>query len=145
MKKLIFKILLFYFVIFLTRCKSTNNCDEIYDLMQEQEESWNKGNIDDFMNKYWNNDSLIFLGKSGINYGWKKTISNYKNSHKNKNEMGRLEFKNILCKPINKSTHVIAGKWSIFREDSIRNIGGYYSLIWVKKDKVWKIIYDHTS
>ena len=145
MKKLIFKILLFYFVIFLTRCKSTNSCDEIYDLMQEQEESWNKGNIDDFMNKYWNNDSLIFLGKSGINYGWKKTISNYKNSYKNKNEMGRLEFKNILCKPINKSTHIIAGKWSIFREDSIRNIGGYYSLIWVKKDKVWKIIYDHTS
>ena len=145
MKKLIFKRLLFYFVIFLTSCKSTNSCDEIYDLMQEQEESWNKGNIDDFMNKYWNNDSLIFLGKSGINYGWKKTISNYKNSYKNKNEMGRLEFKNILCKPINKSTHVIAGKWSIFREDSIRNIGGYYSLIWVKKDKVWKIIYDHTS
>ena len=145
MKKLIFKILLFYFVIFLTSCKSTNNCDEICDLMQEQEESWNKGNIDDFMNKYWNNDSLIFLGKSGINYGWKKTISNYKNSYKNKNEMGRLEFKNILCKPINKSTHIIAGKWSIFREDSIRNIGGYYSLIWVKKDKVWKIIYDHTS
>ena len=145
MKKLIFKILLFYFVIFLTCCKSTNNCDEIYDLMQEQEESWNEGNIDDFMNKYWNNDSLIFLGKSGINYGWKKTISNYKNSYKDKNEMGRLEFKNILCKPINKSTHIIAGKWSIFREDSIRNIGGYYSLIWVKKDKVWKIIYDHTS
>ncbi|MDC3134090.1 DUF4440 domain-containing protein [Bacteroidota bacterium] len=145
MKKLIFKIFLFYFVIFLTRCKSTNNCDEIYDLMQEQEESWNKGNIDDFMNKYWNNDSLIFLGKSGINYGWKKTISNYKNSYKNKNEMGRLEFKNILCKPINKSTHIIAGKWSIFREDSIRNIEGFYSLIWVKKDKVWKIIYDHTS
>ena len=145
MKKLIFKILLFYFVIFLTRCKSTNNCDEIYDLMQEQEESWNKGNIDDFMNKYWNNDSLIFLGKSGINYGWKKTISNYKNSYKNKNEMGRLEFKNILCKPINKSTHIIAGKWSIYRADSIRNIEGYYSLIWVKKDKVWKIIYDHTS
>ena len=145
MKKLIFKILLFYFVIFLTSCKSTNSCDEIYDLMQEQEESWNKGNIDDFMNKYWNNDSLIFLGKSGINYGWKKTISNYKNSYKKKNEMGRLEFKNILCKPINKSTHIIAGKWSIYREDSIRNIEGYYSLIWVKKDKVWKIIYDHTS
>ena len=145
MKKLIFKILLFYFVIFLTSCKSTNSCDEIYDLMQEQEESWNKGNIDDFMNKYWNNDSLIFLGKSGINYGWEKTISNYKNSFKNKNDMGRLEFKNILCKPINKSTHIIAGKWSIYREDSIRNIGGYYSLIWVKKDKVWKIIYDHTS
>ena len=88
-------------------CDSTNNCNEIYDLMNEQEKSWNSGDIDDFMSKYWNNDSLIFIGKSGINYGWKKTISNYKKSYKNKNEMGRLEFKNILCKPINRTTHII--------------------------------------
>ena len=59
--------------------------------------------------------------------------------------MGRLEFENIFCKPINKTTHLITGKWNIFRSDSLRNIDGYYSLIWVKKNKVWKIIYDHTS
>jgi len=41
--------------------------------MNEQEKSWNSGDIDDFMSKYWNDDSLIFIGKSGINYGWKKT------------------------------------------------------------------------
>ena len=41
-------------------CDSTNNCNEIYDLMNEQEKSWNSGDIDDFMSKYWNNDSLIF-------------------------------------------------------------------------------------
>jgi len=145
MKRLIFKIFLLLSIIFLMSCDSTNNCNEIYDLMNEQEKSWNSGDIDDFMSKYWNNDSLIFIGKSGINYGWKKTISNYKKSYKNKNEMGRLEFKNILCKPINRTTHIITGKWNIYRDDSIRNIGGYYSLIWVKKDKVWKIIYDHTS
>ena len=126
-------------------CESTNNCDEIYGLMNEQEESWNSGNIEDFMSKYWNSDSLIFIGKSGITYGWSKIISNYQKSYQNKNEMGRLEFENILCEPINKNTHLITGKWNIFRTDSVRNIGGYYSLIWVKKNKGWKIIYDHSS
>tara|TARA_Y100000768_G_C23598978_1_gene505118 strand:- start:97 stop:534 length:438 start_codon:yes stop_codon:yes gene_type:complete len=145
MKKLIFKTFLLLSIIFLNSCNSVNNCDEIHELMREQEKSWNMGNIDDYMEKYWDNDSLIFIGKSGINYGWKKTISNYKKSYRNKNEMGRLEFENIFCKPINKTTHLITGKWNIFRSDSLRNIDGYYSLIWVKKNKVWKIIYDHTS
>ena len=145
MKKLIFKTFLLLSIIFLNRCNSANNCDEIHDLMKEQEKSWNMGNIDDFMEKYWNDDSLIFISKSGINYGWEKTISNYKKSYKNKNDMGKLEFENIFCKPINKTTHLITGRWNIYMSDSTRNSGGYYSLIWVKKNKEWKIIYDHTS
>ncbi len=87
---------------FLTSCfilqnqKVADNCNPIYDLMQDQEMAWNEGNIDDFMSKYWESDSLIFIGKSGINYGWKTTILNYKKSYKNKSEMGILKFKNII-------------------------------------------------
>ena len=145
MKKLIFKTFLLLSIIFLNSCNSVNNCDEIHELMREQEKSWNMGNIDDYMEKYWDNDSLIFIGKSGINYGWKKTISNYKKSYRNKNEMGELKFKNIICNPLNDSTHIITGKWSLIRNDSIGNINGYYTLLWIKKLNGWKIIYDHTS
>lgn len=136
---------------FLTSCfilqnqKVADNCNPIYDLMQDQEMAWNEGNIDDFMSKYWESDSLIFIGKSGINYGWKTTILNYKKSYKNKTEMGILKFKNIICNPINDSTHIVTGKWSLLRNDSLGSIEGYYTLIWMKKYDFWKIIYDHTS
>ena len=43
--------------------------------MEQQEDAWNNGNIENFMNVYWKNDSLVFIGKSGINYGWDKTFS----------------------------------------------------------------------
>lgn len=145
MKKLIFKIVLFSFLIFLVSCKSTNHCNEIYNLMKQQEDAWNNGNIENFMNVYWKNDSLVFIGKSGINYGWDKTFSNYKNSYKTKEQMGTLEFKNLICNTINDSTHIVTGKWSLKRNDSIGNINGFYSLIWVKKQTGWKITYDHTS
>ena len=145
MKKLIFKIFLFPFLIFLAGCKSVNHCDELYNLMKEQEDFWNYGNIDDFMNFYWKNDSLVFIGKSGINYGWNNTINNYKNSYKTKDEMGTLKFKNIICNPINYSTHIVTGKWSLKRNDSMGNVNGYYSLLWIKKHNGWKITYDHTS
>jgi len=144
-KKLTFKIVLFSFLIFLVSCKSTNHCNEIYNLMKQQEDAWNNGNIENFMNVYWKNDSLVFIGKSGINYGWDKTFSNYKNSYKTKEQMGTLEFKNLICNTINDSTHIVTGKWSLKRNDSIGNINGFYSLIWVKKQTGWKITYDHTS
>ena len=145
MKKLTFKIVLFSFLIFLVSCKSTNHCNEIYNLMKQQEDAWNNGNIENFMNFYWKNDSLVFIGESGINYGWDKTYRNYKNSYKTKEQMGTLEFKNLICNTINDSTHIVTGKWSLKRNDSIRNINGFYSLIWVKKQTGWKITYDHTS
>ena len=145
MKKLIFKIVIFSFLIFLVSCKSTNHCNEIYDLMKQQEDAWNNGNIDNFMNTYWQNDSLVFIGKYGISYGLDKTYSNYKNSYKTKEQMGTLEFKNLICNTINDSTHIVTGKWSLKRNDSIGNINGFYSLIWVKKQTGWKITYDHTS
>jgi len=145
MKKLTFKIVLFSFLIFLVSCKSTNHCNEIYNLMEQQEDAWNNGNLENFMNLYWKNDSLVFIGKSGINYGWDKTFSNYKNSYKSKEQMGTLKFNNIICNHINDSTHIVTGKWSLKRNNSIGNINGYYSLIWVKKQTGWKITYDHTS
>ena len=145
MKKLTFKIVLFSFLIFLVSCKSTNHCNEIYNLMEQQEDAWNNGNLENFMNLYWKNDSLVFIGKSGINYGWDKTFSNYKNTYKTKEQMGTLEFKNLICITINDSTHIVTGKWSLKRNNSIENINGFYSLIWVKKQTGWKITYDHTS
>ena len=39
-------------------------------LMTDQAAAWNRGNIDDFMKGYWNNDSLVFIGKSGPSYGY---------------------------------------------------------------------------
>ncbi len=113
--------------------------------MQIQEDSWNNGNIDGFMKSYWQSDSLIFIGKSGINYGWDKTITNYKKTYRTKQEMGTLKFENIICKPLNNSSHMVTGKWSLKRHDSIGNISGYYTLFWIKKINGWKIIYDHSS
>ena len=47
-------------------------------ILDEQTKAWNKGNIEGFMNGYWKNDSLMFIGKNGINWGWQKTLENYK-------------------------------------------------------------------
>ena len=47
-------------------------------VMNAQVIAWNDGNIHNFMKTYWQNDSLMFIGKSGVTYGWQRTMDNYK-------------------------------------------------------------------
>lgn len=117
----------------------------ISSLMNKQEESWNKGDIEGFMSSYWKSDSLRFIGKSGLNTGWQNTLDNYKKSYKNKSEMGTLNFKNKSLDIVGEQTIFVIGEWKLTRPDSLGNLGGMYSLIWEKKNGVWVITTDHSS
>ena len=62
---------------------------EIRSVLTKQTESWNNGDIESFMTTYWHSDSLMFIGKNGVKWGWQTTLENYKKSSfsliKNKN------------------------------------------------------------
>jgi hypothetical protein len=113
--------------------------------MQEQEDCWNKGDLDCFMQHYWKSDSLKFIGKSGVNYGWQTTLDNYKKGYPSKEKMGKLEFTNKSIEFIGKETIFVVGEWKLARADSLGDLGGYYSLIWKKKNEEWVIVADHSS
>ena len=51
---------------------------QIRQLLDEQTTAWNRGDIESFMKGYWENDSLMFIGKGGVTYGWINTLNNYK-------------------------------------------------------------------
>lgn len=70
---------LFFATIFLLFFKLSNAQQagetSVRNILLSQETAWNGGNIDDFMKGYWHNDSLMFIGKSGIIYGWEKHLT----------------------------------------------------------------------
>ena len=140
MKKLLHILLL---MIILTSC--TNNDKEsksILEVMNQQEQDWSNGNIDAFMQGYWQSDSLMFIGKNGIKYGWNTTLENYKKSYPDKAAMGKLKF-NVLKLEVNNNSAYILGKWSLVREND--NPSGFFTLYWKKIDGKWVITIDHTS
>lgn len=153
-KKLVFNVKTsLYFIfgsIFLISCKNQpkeiiNNKEHIEVLMQEQEDAWNEGNLESFMKHYWNSDSLRFIGKSGLNKGWQKTLKNYKKSYKSKEEMGTLKFNNKNIEILEEETIFVIGEWYLKRQDSLGDLKGMYSLIWQKKNDNWVITTDHSS
>ena len=115
----------------------------IRQLLNSQTEAWNRGNIDDFMKGYWENDSLMFIGKSGITYGWTNTLNNYKRGYPDTAAMGKLTFKLLSVKRLSKKYYHVVGQWHLKR--SIGDAGGHYNLLLQKINGRWVIIADHSS
>lgn len=121
----------------------TNQSQLIQKVLFGQESAWNQGNIDAYMAGYWNNDSLKFIGKSGIQYGWKNTLDNYKKSYPDKATMGTLKFNEIKIDVFSDESAFVIGKWQLTREKG--NIGGLFTLLFKKINGNWLIVCDHTS
>ncbi|MBA3970896.1 MAG: nuclear transport factor 2 family protein [Bacteroidetes bacterium] len=112
-------------------------------IMLEQETAWNKGDIDGFMSAYWKSDSLKFIGKNGITYGWQNTLDNYKKSYPDKATMGILDFTILSVDQFSAGAAMVLGKWHLKRDKG--DVSGYFTLVWRRTETRWVITIDHTS
>jgi ketosteroid isomerase-like protein len=142
------KILLFTLLLFVANALSgQNNLDEdaIKTMMLQQSKDWNDGNIDAFMQGYWQSDSLMFVGSRGITYGWQATLDNYKKGYPDRATMGKLKFEFLKTDFFEQnSTCWLLGKWHLTRPEK-GNVGGYFTLMLKKINGKWLIVSDHTS
>lgn len=138
------KLLLLFFL-FSTNQLFSQSKDElaIRQLLDKQNAAWNRGDLDSFMKGYWENDSLMFIGKTGVTYGWSNTLKNYKKGYPDTAAMGKLTFTLIQVKKLSKEYYHVTGKW--FLKRSIGDIGGHYTLLFRKINNHWVIISDHSS
>jgi len=131
--------------LFLAVAAGAQSTDEtsIRQLLDQQTAAWNRGDIDRFMDGYWENDSLMFIGKSGVTYGWTNTLNNYKRGYPDTAAMGKLRFELLTVKRLSDEYYFVVGKW--FLQRSIGNIGGHYNLLFRKINGKWVIVADHSS
>lgn len=139
------KILLLAMIFFMTSSSKAQSADEkaIRLAMNEQLSAWNTGDINRFMETYWKNDSLMFIGKKGVTYGWENTRNNYIKSYPDTAAMGKLDFNIIQVKRLSVIYFSVVGKWHLTR--SIGDLSGHFTLLFKKVKNKWVIISDHSS
>jgi hypothetical protein len=112
-------------------------------ILTTQQECWNNGDIDGFMQGYWNSEDLIFTSlRHQPAYGWKATLERYKNSYPTKSSMGELKLEILNTSLTTAKTAKIKGKWKLIRKDDDPN-----GLFWIeleKFDENWLITKDST-
>ncbi len=126
-----------------TKVNTNAEIASIQQVMDNQQQAWNRGDIDGFMTGYWASDSLRFIGKRGITYGWQATLDNYKKSYPGTEAMGRLQFTNLSMELTGDYSAYVIGKWELFR--TADTLDGHYSLLWKKQAGQWIIVADHSS
>jgi len=124
--------------------QNSKNWSEVNTILAVQEKAWNKGNIEAFMQGYWKNDSLKFVGKNGVVYGWQNTFDRYKKNYPDRATMGILKFDIVSKEQMGKEVYFVVGKWHLKRDEK-GDVGGYFSLIFRKIKGKWFIVADHTS
>lgn len=115
----------------------------IRETLAMQQECWNKGDLECFMEGYWKSENLVFVGSRGVIYGWEQTLSNYQKSYPSKEKMGQLEFNLISLEPLSEDFWSVIGKWSL--ERSADSLSGHFTLIFRKFGNEWLIVQDHSS
>ena len=124
---------------------ATPNAPEtrIRTLLDQQARDWNDGDIDAFMQAYWNSDDLTFSAGGRTTRGWDATRERYQLRYPDRAAMGTLTFSDLQVTPLNPDAALVLGRWHLARQDD--TLGGNFSLVFRRIEGRWRIIHDHTS
>ena len=137
---------LFLLIISITNGQSVlldSDKNEIISVLKSQENFWNKGNIEGFMQGYVKSDNLVFNGSSGPFYGWDSVKDRYMKTYPSKEKMGILNFKIQNISLITPNVAQLLGQ--LFLNYTKKEVSGYFTLVFIKSKGRWLILSDHTS
>ena len=71
--------------------QTANSATQIRSVLQAQQDAWNRGDIDGFMNGYARSASTVFISEDTIRRGWQTVRDRYKQKYSNRAKMGTLD------------------------------------------------------
>jgi uncharacterized protein (TIGR02246 family) len=141
--------LLFLFVLFTPSDSSAKENDkdgmiaEIRAVLSAQQEAWNRGDIDGFMNGYAHAETTVFVSGDEVTRGWQTVRDRYLRKYSDRAKMGTLTFSNLEIEPLGPDSAVVLGRWELKRAND--NPHGHFTLIFRRTPDGWRIVHDHTS
>lgn len=115
----------------------------IESIFRTQQDAWNRGDVEAFMDHYWKSDDLTFSAGGKTTRGWQATLDRYKERYPTRDAMGQLTLGEFELFPLGDSAALVLGEWELDRETE--PVSGNFSLVLRKIDGRWVIVHDHTS
>ncbi len=129
--------------VFATPEQPENASTEIRSVLQAQQDAWNRGDIDGFMNGYARSASTVFISEDIVRRGWETVRDRYKEKYSDRSKMGTLAFSDLEITPLSSDSAVACGRWNLKRESDQPH--GRFTLILKRLPEGWRIVHDHTS
>jgi uncharacterized protein (TIGR02246 family) len=123
--------------------QSANSVAEIQSVLREQQEAWNRGDIDGFMNGYARSPSTVFVSGDEVRRGWETVRERYRQKYSDHEKMGTLTFSDVDITALSADAAVVLGRWRLKRANDEPH--GRFTLIFKRLPEGWRIVHDHTS
>ena len=115
----------------------------ILTLLTDQTAAWNRGDIEAFMNGYWNSEQTEFVSAQGISRGWQALLERYRRGYPDRKAMGHLTFSGLEIHVECPNSAYAVGEFHLQRESD--NPSGVFTLNFRKFPEGWRIVVDHTT
>jgi uncharacterized protein (TIGR02246 family) len=114
-------------------------------VLAAQVEAWNRGDLEGYMQGYWNSPDLVFQSGTTVTRGWQATLERYRKRYQAEGkEMGRLEFVDLEVQVLGAEAAFVRGGWRLTMKDG-STPHGLFTLIVRRQAGAWRIVHDHTS
>ena len=123
--------------------QSPNSVAEIQSAVIAQQDAWNRGDIDAFMNGYARSASTVFVSEDEVRRGWETVRGRYQVKYSDRAKMGTLSFSEIEVTMLSPDAAVVLGRWRLKRANDEPH--GRFTLIFKRLPEGWRIVHDHTS
>ena len=120
-----------------------NSVAEIQSILTAQQDAWNRGDIDAFMNGYAQSASTVFVSEDEVRRGWETVRDRYRVRYSDRAKMGTLNFSEIEVTMLSPEAAVVLGRWRLKRANDEPH--GRFTLIFKRLPEGWRIVHDHTS
>jgi ketosteroid isomerase-like protein len=123
--------------------QTSNSVAEIQSVLIVQQDAWNRGDIDAFMNGYARSASTVFVSQDEVSRGWETVRDRYRVKYSDRAKMGALGFSEIEVTMLSPDAAVVLGRWRLKRANDEPH--GRFTLIFKRLPEGWRIVHDHTS
>lgn len=123
--------------------RTPNAVAQIRSILRAQQDAWNRGDIDGFMNGYARSASTVFISEDSVRRGWETVRARYRQKYSDRAKMGTLSFSDLEINLLSSDAGVALGRWRLERAKDRPH--GRFTLIFRRLPEGWRIVHDHTS
>jgi len=142
---LLLTIILVWFAAPLASGSPQSETLKIEKVLREQQDAWNRGDLEAFMAGYWNSPELTFFSGAHESKGWQAALDRYKKTYQGAgHEMGTLQFSNLRIEMLGMDAAFVRGEFHLTMSDG-KTPHGLFTLIFRKFPEGWRIVHDHSA
>jgi len=123
--------------------RTPNAVAQIRSILHAQQNAWNRGDVDGFMNGYARSALTVFISEDSVRRGWETVRARYRQKYSDRAKMGTLSFSDIEINLLSSDAAVVLGRWRLERAKDRPH--GRFTLIFRRLPEGWRIVHDHTS